>query len=139
MSFFDEVKGRLFGSEKEGEQSGLIEGIMAMVTNKESGGLAGMLENFNGKGLGDIISSWVSTGRNMPISADQVQDGVGKEQVQQLAEKAGMSLDDAKSKLAELLPDIIDKLTPEGKIPEGGFLDKTLDVLKTSYKKRTAA
>ena len=137
MGFFDEIKNKLFTSigEKEGEHSSLIESIMGLVTNKESGGLEGLLNNFKEKGLGDIISSWVSTGENQPISADQIQDGVGEEQVQQLAEKTGLSSDAVKSKLAEILPDIIDKLTPEGKIPEAGFLGKTLDIFKTGSEK----
>ena len=137
MSLFDEVKNKLFSAigDKEGEQSGLIESIMGMVTNKESSGLEGLLNSFKEKGLGDIISSWVSTGENQPISADQIQEGVGKEQIQQIADKIGTSPDAVKSKLAELLPDIIDKLTPEGKIPEGGFLGKTLDLFKTRSEK----
>ena len=137
MSFFDEIKNKLFTATggKEGEQSGLIESIMGMVTNKDSGGLEGLLNNFKENGLGDIISSWISTGENQPISADQIQDGIGKEQVQQIADKIGLSPDAAKSKLAELLPDIIDKLTPDGKIPEGGFLEQTIDFFKKSSDK----
>ena len=137
MSLFDEIKNKLFTEigDTEGEHSGLIESIMGMVTNKESGGLEGLLNNFKENGLGDIISSWISTGKNQPISADQIQDGVGKEQIQQLADKIGMSPEAAKSKLAELLPVIIDKLTPEGKIPETGFLGKTLDFFKTGSEK----
>ena len=132
MSFFDEVRDKVVGAigGMKGEHSGLIDSVMGMVTDKESGGLAGLVNTFKERGLGDIISSWISTGRNLPISNDQVQQGIGKEQIQQLAEKMGLSPDDAKSRLAELLPDIIDKLTPEGKIPEGGFFEKTLDTFK---------
>lgn len=132
MSFLDEVKDKVVSAVggMKGEHSGLIDGIMGMVTDKESGGLAGLLNTFKEKGLGDIMSSWISRGKNLPISAEQVQQGIGKEQIQQLAEKIGVSPDAAKSKLAELLPDIIDKLTPDGKIPEAGFLEKTLGVFK---------
>ena len=137
MSYFDEIKNKLFDTigDKEGGHAGLIESIMGMVTNKESGGLAGLLNNFKENGLGDIISSWISTGENQPISADQIQAGVGKEKIQQLADKMGMSPDAAKSKLAELLPDIVDKLTAEGKIPEGGLFEKTLGFFKSSSEK----
>ena len=132
MSFFDEIRDKVVGAVggMKGEHSGLIDSIMSMVTDKEAGGLEGLVNTFKERGLGDKISSWISTGRNLPISNDQVQQGIGKEQIQQLAEKMGLSPEDAKSKLAELLPDIIDKLTPEGKIPEGGFLEKTLDMFK---------
>lgn len=120
MSFLEEAKKKatsLLGGLK-GEQMGIIETIMGMVTNKESGGLSALVDSFRGKGLGDIMSSWISTGKNLPISAEQIQNGLGQERINQFAEKTGMSLDAAKSKLAELLPDIVDKLTPEGKIPE---------------------
>ena len=132
MSFFDDVKDKVVSAmgNVQGENAGLIDSVMGMLTNKESGGLAGLLNSFKEKGLGDIISSWIGTGKNLPISADQIQQGIGKEQIQQIAEKMGLSPDAAKSKLAELLPGIIDKLTPEGKIPEGGFLEKTLDMFK---------
>ncbi|HSB30701.1 MAG TPA: YidB family protein [Candidatus Sulfobium mesophilum] len=132
MSFLDEVKDKIVSAVggMKGEHSDLIDSIMGMITNKESGGLEGLVNSFKEKGLGDIMSSWISTGRNLPVSDDQVQQGIGKDQIQRLAEKIGLSPDAAKSKLAELLPDIIDKLTPEGRIPEGGLLEKAFDFLK---------
>ncbi len=137
MSLMAEIKDKVLSAigGMKGEHSDLIEGIMGMITNKESGGLEGLVNTFKEKGLGDIISSWVSTGRNLPISGEQVQEGIGKEQIQRLAEKTGVSSEAARSKLAELLPDIIDKLTPEGKIPEGGLLEKAADIFKKSTAK----
>lgn len=64
---------------------------------------------------GGIISSWIGTGKNLPISVEQIQQALGKEKIQQLSETAGMSPEDVKAKLAEHLPNIIDKLTPDGK------------------------
>jgi uncharacterized protein YidB (DUF937 family) len=132
MSFLDEVRDKVVSAigGMKGEHSVLIDAVMGMVTNKESGGLAGLVNTFKEQGLGDIISSWVSTGKNLPISGEQIQQGIGKEQIQRLAEKVGVSPEAAKSKLAEFLPDIIDKLTPEGKIPEGGLLGKAADMFK---------
>ncbi len=133
MGGFDEIIGKVteaIGGPK-GEQSGLIESIMGMVTSEESGGLAGLVSGFREKGFGDVVSSWVSTGSNLPISTEQLQQGIGMEKIRQLAEKAGLSPEVAKSRLAELLPDIVDKLTPEGKIPEGGdLLAKTAGFFK---------
>jgi uncharacterized protein YidB (DUF937 family) len=120
MSLFDEAKKKissLIGAMK-GEHPRVIEAIMAMATNKESGGLTGLLASFKEKGMGDIVSSWVSTGKNLPITPEQVQEGLGTERINQFAQQTGMSPDAAKSKLAELLPEVVDKLTPEGKIPE---------------------
>ncbi len=120
MGFLDEVQKKaasVLGGIK-GEHTGLVETIMGMVTSRESGGLSGLLNSFREKGLGGIVSSWVSTGRNLPISPDQVQNAIGEERIQQVAAKTGMSPEAVKAKLAELLPDVVDKLTPEGKVPE---------------------
>lgn len=120
MSFFDEVKNKAAGmlGGLKGEHLGILETIMGMVTNKESGGLGGLVDSFKEKGLGDIMSSWISTGKNLPISPEQVEEGIGQERVNQFATEAGMSPEAAKSKLAELLPGVVDKLTPQGHLPE---------------------
>lgn len=82
------------------------------------GGLAGWLESFHEKGLGETASSWVGTGQNLPISSDQIGQVLASEQVQQLAAKAGLSPNLAVTSLAGLLPAaLIDKLTPNGEIP----------------------
>jgi uncharacterized protein YidB (DUF937 family) len=113
-----------------GEMSGLVKMVMEMLTSKESGGLAGLMESFNQKGLGGIFSSWISTGKNLPISAEQIQHGLGMDQIRRISDASGLPADDVKSKLAEVLPDLIDKLTPEGRIPEGGLQGKAMDILK---------
>jgi uncharacterized protein YidB (DUF937 family) len=73
--------------------------------------------------------SWVSTGKNLPISADQIQQALGSGQLGAIAEKLGMSQGDASAKLAELLPDVVDKLTPNGQIPDAGGLGDLLGSL----------
>jgi uncharacterized protein YidB (DUF937 family) len=80
--------------------------------------------------LGDVISSWISTGKNLPVSADQMLHGIGEDKIREIAEKAGISSEAASSQLTELLPGIIDKLTPDGKIPDGNLLEKGLEILK---------
>ena len=100
-----------------------MEGVLGLLTNQETGGLGGLMQSFNQQGLGDIISSWVGTGANAAITPDQIQEVLGSDEIQQLAEKSGVSVDTVKAQLAELLPSLIDKATPEGKIPEGGLLD----------------
>ncbi len=78
--------------------------------------LMGLVQQFEQAGLGQIIGSWVSTGQNQPITAQQVQQGLGEQQVQQLAQSAGLSPDQASSQLAQMLPNLVDKLTPSGAI-----------------------
>jgi uncharacterized protein YidB (DUF937 family) len=119
MGFLDDLVGKVADAIKGPEgQGGLVEGVLGLLTNKETGGLGGLIQSFNQLGLGDIISSWVGAGDNAPITPDQVQKVLGSDVIQQLAEKSGVSVDAAKAQLAKLLPSLIDKITPEGKIPE---------------------
>jgi uncharacterized protein YidB (DUF937 family) len=91
-----------------------------------TGGLGGLVSAFQKKGMGDMISGWISTGPNPPVSAAQVTDVLGQETIGQFADKAGVPVSQASSLLAGLLPTAVDKLTPDGKLPETGALEKTL-------------
>jgi uncharacterized protein YidB (DUF937 family) len=102
-----------------GEQSGLLGGVMEMIASKESGGLGGLVQCFQEKGFGGIISSWIGKGENLPISADQIQQALGNEKIQCLAAKFGIQPEELSSKLAAILPGTVDKMTPDGTIPEG--------------------
>jgi len=132
MGFFDELKGRALESLGlgSGGNTDLLHAVLEMLNNKETGGLSGMVQAFQQKGLGDIISSWISTGGNLPVSGDQLLHGIGEDKIREIAEKAGVSPQDTVSQLTALLPGIIDKLTPDGKIPEGNLLEKALEMLK---------
>lgn len=76
------------------------------------------------------MSSWISTGPNAPIAASQIKDLLGEERIGQLAARIGLTPDALSTKLAELLPGAVDKLTPEGKLREPGVLDHALAMLK---------
>jgi uncharacterized protein YidB (DUF937 family) len=108
----------------------LLDTILGMVNSPETGGLTGMVETFKSKGLGGAVASWISTGQNQPISSEQIQRALGGERIEWIAEKIGAPKEDVASGLAKLLPEIIDKLTPDGKIPEGGLLQQGLSMLK---------
>ena len=129
MSLLDRVTSMLGGT--EGEQGGLTSNIMKMLTDQQAGGLSGLVKSFEEKGLNDVIGSWIGTGENKAITPDQLQHGLGLERLKQLAEGSGLSVDDVKAKLAEVLPGLIDKLTPEGKLPEGSLLAKAMDLFKS--------
>jgi uncharacterized protein YidB (DUF937 family) len=93
------------------------------------GGLGALLNGFQQAGLGDHVASWVGTGQNMPISADDVSKVLGHDAVAQIAQQAGVSHGDASAGLAALLPQLVDHLTPNGKMPEGGQLEAGLGEL----------
>jgi len=81
-------------------------------------GLGGVLGSLQSNGLGEVVSSWLSTGANKPVSAEQVHTALGPDRVQQFATQAGMSGGEASATLASLLPSLVDKLSPNGKLPD---------------------
>ncbi len=126
MGLLDSVLGSLA---KGGSTNTLLDSVLSMVNDPAHGGLDGLVRSFQDRGLGGIVDSWVSTGKNLPISADQVAQGLGSDQLASLASKLGMSQGDVSSQLAQLLPDVVDKLTPNGKVPDAGSLGDLLGSL----------
>jgi uncharacterized protein YidB (DUF937 family) len=85
------------------------------------GGIQGLLGMFQKSGLGDVAGSWVGTGQNMPVSGDQLMQVLGSGQLGQIASQLGLSQGDAANQLAQVLPGLIDHLTPHGQAPAQGF------------------
>jgi uncharacterized protein YidB (DUF937 family) len=111
--------------------SALMQGVLQMLGSGESGGgLTNIVGAFRQAGLGDAVSSWVSTGPNLPISAEQLMQGLGAGRVQQLAQSSGLTEGAAASALSGLLPTLIDRLTPDGTMPQSGQLDQLLKTVK---------
>lgn len=80
--------------------------------------LVGQLkEKFDAAGLGDTVDSWISTGENQSISADEVKQVMDPTKLQVIADDAGIDVDTAAANVAESLPQLVDKLTPTGAIP----------------------
>ncbi len=115
MGLIDDMAGKALNSMLGNSSNPMAATVLQMINN-HPGGLSGLVQAFHDKGLGEIASSWVSSGQNLPISADQIHQVLGSSMVQQLAAKAGISPQDAGSKLAEFLPMIVDHLTPQGKV-----------------------
>ena len=138
MGFLDDAVGKAkeTAGGSGGEYSALVNGVLGLLSGGgPGGGLQGLIQTFQSKGLGDIMSSWVGTGKNLPISGDQLKTGLGADLIGQLASKIGVSPDVATSKLSELLPVIVDKLTPEGAVPESGLLQQGLNFLRGNLPK----
>ena len=105
----------------DGLLGGVVGGAMAGVINhvlEQNGGVQGVVNQFEQKGFGPTVRSWVGTGPNQSITADQIHQVLGSAAVQELAQKAGLSVPDLTAKLAQMLPQAIDKLTPAGAIPK---------------------
>jgi uncharacterized protein YidB (DUF937 family) len=121
MSFLEDMAGKEVSGMLANSSNPLASSVMQMINNRP-GGLSGLLAQFHEKGLGGLVSSWVGTGQNLPISAEQLQSVLGSEQVKELAAKAGISPDAVSSHLAQLLPMLVDKMTPNGQVPQSSSL-----------------
>jgi uncharacterized protein YidB (DUF937 family) len=131
MGLLDSLLG-MATSGSQGSSGGnpMLGAVLSMLQNNQSGGLGGLLQAFHDKGLGDIAKSWVSTGENLPISASDLTKVLGSDQIAALAEKFGLSHGEAASHLSELLPQVVDKLTPNGQLPDSSSLAGMLDNFK---------
>ena len=130
MGLFDNVvKAATAAPAADGSQSSLASAALSLLSS-QSGGISGLIQKFTSNGFGNIVSSWVGTGQNLPISPEQVQSSLGEEQVRAIAEKAGISPDAAKSGLAQILPQMVDRLTPNGEVPQGDLMSKGMELLK---------
>ena len=92
-------------------------GVLEMIQN-HPGGINGLVQAFHSNGLGDVVNSWIGNGQNQSISPDQIQQVLGSGPVQALAAKLGVSPEQASSTLSQLLPTVMDKLSPNGQVPE---------------------
>ena len=86
-------------------------------TFQSQGGLSGLVTTFHEKGMGGVISSWIGTGSNQPINAGQIEGVLGKDRISAIASKFGLPATAVTETLAQFLPGVIDRMTPDGKLP----------------------
>ena len=119
MGLLDQLGSTVAGAMGQGAGGGvkalLLQQLISMLS--KPGAMEHLLGAFNSAGLGSTLQSWIGTGQNLPISADQVRAVLGNGAVSQLAQGAGVAEPDAANALTSLLPQVIDKLTPEGAVP----------------------
>jgi uncharacterized protein YidB (DUF937 family) len=96
--------------------TGLISSLLS-----QSGGISGLIQGFQKQGLSAVMQSWIGTGQNLPITAAQIATVVGPENLKNIAAKFGMTPEQAQQKLSTLLPQVVDKLTPNGQLHEDHF------------------
>jgi uncharacterized protein YidB (DUF937 family) len=105
----------------DGLLGGIVGGTMATVVNdvlERNGGLQGVVQQFERNGLGSTVRSWVGLGQNDPIAPDALHRVLGPDLLQQLSAKSGLSVQELTQKLAQVLPQAVDRLTPDGTIPQ---------------------
>jgi uncharacterized protein YidB (DUF937 family) len=116
----------------------IIAAAVSLLSTKDrsvggSSGLAGVVKAFEGGGLGDIMSSWVSTGANKSISPSQLGNVLGNDTLSQFATKAGIGSGEASSVLASVLPALVNQLTPKGEVPDTNSVESALGGLLSSF------
>jgi uncharacterized protein YidB (DUF937 family) len=121
MGLLDGLMGSLMGGQQQGGDNPLLQIAMQMLANKGeggAGGLGGLMSSLQNAGLGDQLKSWISTGENMPISGDQLSQALGSDKIRDIAGQLGMSHGEVSGGLADMLPQLIDKLSPNGQLPD---------------------
>ena len=98
-----------------------------------SGGLESILSRLKASGLGSQADSWIGTGPNQAVTGEQLRDALGVEQISEIAQKLGVSPGDAAHALAEVLPQLVDHVTPDGKVPAEHDLAGALDQLRQAF------
>jgi uncharacterized protein YidB (DUF937 family) len=124
MGLLDSVMSAVGGNANanSGQAASLLPALIAEINNYP-GGLQGLIQKFQEGGLGDVVSSWVGTGANQPVSGDQVQSVLGDDVVNNLAQSTNQDKDAVLASLSSLLPHVVDQATPDGTAQDGQSLD----------------
>jgi uncharacterized protein YidB (DUF937 family) len=133
MGLMDEVLA-MAGSTgaQQGQHATALTAIMSYINSPQVGGIAGLQSMFQQGGLGNIVSSWIGSGQNLPVSASQLQNVLHGGALQQAAQQAGMDPSQLTGMMSSLLPHLVDKLSPNGHVPDASALQKMLQGLGAS-------
>ncbi len=111
------VLGGMPGQQPQAQGGGqLLQMVLTML--QQNGGIEGLLAKMQQAGYGGQAQSWIGKGQNEPVSADALAQIFGQGQLGQIAQQLGMSREDAAGGLAQALPDVVDRMTPDGRVPE---------------------
>lgn len=141
MGLMDAILGEITGNMGSGQSSvsaeSLVGGLIGAFSSgggSQSGMLHGILGNLASSGLQELVSSWLSKGDNKPISAGQISSALDQNQLSELAGHLNVDAGSVPGVLAKLLPEIVDKISPNGQMPQAhelsGSLSSVMDVLK---------
>ncbi len=116
MGILDDLKAvaNLGGSATGEQHANTLSAIMEYINSPQVGGISGLQQKFQEKGLGGLVSSWIGSGENIPISADQLQSVLHSDALNQAAAKFGVDPNHLTSMMTQLLPHVVDKMTPTG-------------------------
>ncbi|MGI9201207.1 MAG: YidB family protein [Woeseiaceae bacterium] len=111
------------------ENPELAKVAMDFFSSKDGAGLTDLVGSLQSGGLGDAVGSWLGNGENASVAPEQLESALGSDTISKFAEQAGVSGGEASSLLASILPQVVDKLSPDGALPDAGGLDNMLGSL----------
>ena len=127
MGLLDEVLAMAGGTgAQQSQHASALGAILSLINSPQVGGLAGLQSMFQQGGLGHIMSSWIGNGPNLPVSANQLQNVLHGGSLQQAAQQAGMDSSQFTSTMSTLLPHLVDKVSPNGQLPDASALQQML-------------
>lgn len=139
MITFNEVSKIFEGTAGDTQHQSLAIETVGLLARRE-GGLRSLVQDFEQNGLGHIIASWIGTGENLTISADQINRVMGSQCISDLAKRAGIAPEKVAGYLTKSLPNLVDTLTPEGKVGSTGDLrSRSSEILAAFIPKETAS
>jgi uncharacterized protein YidB (DUF937 family) len=133
MRLLDQVLGRLTSQPSGGQRRNALLDLATALIQGHPGGLGGLVQQFTDAGLGREANSWVGTGQNLPLSAEQLSQVFGQGTVRALGEQFNLSSESASAGLASLLPALIDHLTPKGQVDSETPLTASLSRLRGRF------
>lgn len=133
MGILDSLIKGVTGNSSDTTNPGAIGGILEMITGRGTGGIQGLIKKLTDGGLGNTVKSWIGMGQNEPVEPTQLQNALGSDMMGKFASKMGVSESEAASHLSNVLPTVVDKITPDGKLPESSTLDNVQDLLKKFF------
>ena len=122
MGLLDEVLAMAGGT----QHASALNAILSLINSPQVGGLAGLQSMFQQGGLGHIMSSWIGNGPNLPVSGNQLQNVLHGGALQQAAQQAGMDSSQFTNTMSTLLPHLVDKVSPNGQLPDASALQQML-------------
>ncbi len=108
------------------QHAGALGMLLDYINSPQVGGISGLQQMFQQKGLGGLVASWIGTGQNSPISGDQLQNVLHGNTLQEIAAKTGMDQGQLSSIFSQLLPHVVDRLTPNGQVPDSSALSQMM-------------
>jgi uncharacterized protein YidB (DUF937 family) len=116
MGLLDAILGSVTGAQQCSQQQALITLVLQML--QQRGGIEGLVRQMQQQGYGDQAQSWIGTGQNMPIPPDALSQIFGQGGLQEIAQQLGMSSGEAATRMSQTLPDVVDRMTPQGRIAD---------------------